>query len=1026
MIGDVVRVTGLTFVDSTGQSAQAGTSEIVFNAGDGSAPYFVDVTVTAFSTSENWLMGVTRIRHTYQNPFLSRGTNIYPAGYSFEAATGASLGANQPYANIPYTAFFKGCCRLGVNSLDLNANDPYRLETFVDLTDRDNSPASRSLPLVTVSSGTDDFFVLARDQYMKSSDNPISMSGGNTNYPVDDYNNNATALMYYIAQSRDLGFTSEAYNPWSAVTIDPVTGRVSLINFNLPSPGIYQLSIAVKSSASALCADRSSSTCECMTTGSGCSKTIIDMMVRVVTGQVPTVCNTTELRYSKLNGWVGYSMSVPICVQSSLSSSLLLLNYVFAGLSVEASSLGANATGDFGVVTYSAGELSSQGLPAGAQLLSSAPGAIVDLALSFDNPFDAHRPAHDWAVNKLQRDYVNAPRAQALWDAGYRPLYRAGKSVSDLDLTRLTATLSYAAFDLNAGTGGAAVYLWVRRSDWEPAVTSVNLSACADQEQALAAQGFTRLPQNLNEQAESAVPAVYLWFKRGSGSPIVDLVARDLSVEGQCPGCTGPSVPLGSCFSSSACPACTPKQNGALYQLVSGDANEGTASRPLVLYLLRASQAQLNRRLDWTPQVPGHYIMCYAGTDTNSRCFDGQSSVACSSVQRCVDMNVTNDPAPAFLCGAQCSLATSMGRTLSFNLSYFDIPHPDESLTIAADPSSLQLAGAVLVGSPVRTLVGAMSLTTQLVTWFPNPAYGGFSGLVCYKGWDQAGAYRLVQSTQGCVLVTVDRCRWVVQSEDSLIQIAARFSTNWLQVWHLNPTLLHPDDALVPDTLVNVGHLYQVEPNDALSALATRFGTTVASIQANNWDLGNVTDTGLTLGKSICVIPSSCKTAANIQTLYLPPPLPTPRRWCVAGARPERPRAAARDGRGAGRRQAAAAHSPPHSPHPQHPAGKRTRACLEAARLPLPLAWPGAARSRGSPLSPELRLRVRRRDPAGAAHRAAPRAARAAALPVRAGAGNHEASRNLLHRVGWQASVAHAKKRGVAWTRCRSDERAKF
>lgn len=49
--------------------------------GDGTK-YFVDVNITAYSVTENWLMGVTRIRHTYANPFLSRGANIYPAGYS--------------------------------------------------------------------------------------------------------------------------------------------------------------------------------------------------------------------------------------------------------------------------------------------------------------------------------------------------------------------------------------------------------------------------------------------------------------------------------------------------------------------------------------------------------------------------------------------------------------------------------------------------------------------------------------------------------------------------------------------------------------------------------------------------------------------------------------------------------------------------------------------------------------------------------------------------------------------------------
>jgi hypothetical protein len=40
--------------------------------------------------------------------------------------------------------------------------------------------------------------------------------------------------------------------------------------------------------------------------------------------------------------------------------------------------------------------------------------------------------------------------------------------------------------------------------------------------------------------------------------------------------------------------------------------------------------------------------------------------------------------------------------------------------------------------------------------------------------------------------------------------VAARFATNWLQIWHFNPTILHPDSALPPNTLINIGHLYEV------------------------------------------------------------------------------------------------------------------------------------------------------------------------------------------------------------------------
>jgi hypothetical protein len=90
------------------------------------------------------------------------------------------------------------------------------------------------------------------------------------------------------------------------------------------------------------------------------------------------------------------------------------------------------------------------------------------------------------------------------------------------------------------------------------------------------------------------------------------------------------------------------------------------------------------------------------------------------------------------------------------------------------------------------------------------------AGMVCFNGQDQSGPYRLQQKSVGCLMVTVARCMWYVQSEDSLIQIAARFSTNWLQVWHFNPTLLHPDDSLEPQSLINIGHLYEVSCSQLL------------------------------------------------------------------------------------------------------------------------------------------------------------------------------------------------------------------
>ena len=123
---------------------------------------------------------------------------------------------------------------------------------------------------------------------------------------------------------------------------------------------------------------------------------------------------------------------------------------------------------------------------------------IVEITFSFDNPFDAHHQGHDWAVEKLQRDYVNAPEARQLCDSGYRPVFLADKSYSEIDITRLSSTLSYGAFDFNSGTGGAAVYICFKRSSTEAAIADLNMPTCPAQELLLACQNFIKIPMNLN------------------------------------------------------------------------------------------------------------------------------------------------------------------------------------------------------------------------------------------------------------------------------------------------------------------------------------------------------------------------------------------------------------------------------------------------------------------------------------------------------------------------------------------------
>ena len=85
--------------------------------------------------------------------------------------------------------------------------------------------------------------------------------------------------------------------------------------------------------------------------------------------------------------------------------------------------------------------------------------------------------------------------------------------------------------------------------------------------------------------------------------------------------------------------------------------------------------------------------------------------------------------------------------------------------------------------------------------WIPSPYQGGWEGSICMEacvstsGCPAKPMGAAEECTQQCYKVRVVRCRWAMQGEDSLIEIAPRFQTNWLQLWYLNPFMAHPDHA---------------------------------------------------------------------------------------------------------------------------------------------------------------------------------------------------------------------------------------
>jgi hypothetical protein len=307
IVGDKLRITGLSFADDTGmQAVEKGTSEILFHTDDGQK-YFVDIDVTAYSESEGWVMGMTKIRHTYQKPYKDKSANIYPTKFQYEAGSATQLDANQPFTHKPWTARFEGCCRWE-SSLEGNKNKAYSVVTNIDMTDRDNAPAARTMPIIVVplaatknDADQPRFFVMAKDQYVNGSQAPTGMSGGTTNYPVDDQEH--ASLTYKIAQATDLfpsnSDASSKYTPFSMVSVeDPHTGKLKIqtnwTGGNL-DVGYYQVAVRVDSCTSREdIAELNGYERECL------GGTVIDFMVQVVLVRLQGIGARTRLQCSGL------------------------------------------------------------------------------------------------------------------------------------------------------------------------------------------------------------------------------------------------------------------------------------------------------------------------------------------------------------------------------------------------------------------------------------------------------------------------------------------------------------------------------------------------------------------------------------------------------------------------------------------------------------------------------------------------------------------------------------------------------
>ena len=453
-------------------------------------------------------------------------------------------------------------------------------------------------------------------------------------------------------------------------------------------------------------------------------------------------------------------------------------------------------------------------LPEGAHFSMHQAGAITDLMITYDNPFEAHRPQHEWAVNKLKRDYVNHPNSVQATQLGF---------------TRLD-------YNLNTGVGGASVYLWFKK--YEPAsskssvgieaITHLNVSTSVQEELHFEEEGYTKLDGNLNEQAGGS--NIFIWYKKSSGhSKYVDHRQTQMGVELAITNITilSPTSPAQDDPTLNQNADTNPYFEGVQqapgWVIIPKSLNAGTVSNsPINLAWRRSHTNPISQTLTWRPcrcHVGRQYIC--AAPQTSELDTTGKDWV--TGEQRCVAIDVLPDRVPEWRTPKPNQVMEFyIGRETRYPISVL-LLNPDKEVQIEAQLPPGAVLDVMTKPASNCSNIGLCYARSRDLAWTPAWNQGGLSTTVCFKATDiVTGCEPLGQphESQVCATLKVIKCAYAINFEQHLQELASLYKTDWLNIFSMNPTIKTPDRVLYAGQVVNIGHLYQVVPGDTMHKIA--------------------------------------------------------------------------------------------------------------------------------------------------------------------------------------------------------------
>jgi hypothetical protein len=271
------------------------------------------------------------------------------------------------------------------------------------------------------------------------------------------------------------------------------------------------------------------------------------------------------------------------------------------------------------------------------------------------------------------------------------------------------------------------------------------------------------------------------------------------------------------------------------------------------------------KRLSFTP-ITGQeglvYQICVMATDTNT---------PTDFVTKCIRIDV-RAPQIAFKTGTALTVERSVGVNCPVLLTLLPYDEGNNGYCLEMFPGkNSDTSQGTLPGGAQLTYVGTEPRAKHgthdgcahnewLLAWYPTRGQEPNTYTYCVHARDTlCMGYRCeLRGRELCFTVHVVKCKYCLSLGETIMHAAARYKSDWLQIWGANSHIVTPD-AIPAWTSLQLGPMYSVRAGDTLESIATRFGSSSNNLLEANPDIAVVNDQGMiNMGDEICVLPYVC------------------------------------------------------------------------------------------------------------------------------------------------------------------------